>query len=286
MRLVVEALACGLLLPGLLAVGGLLQAEVCGERGRTRWAWLLGNLTIAVAFWAGFAALRFAPLWPQLPLWHWHWIAYWGLLAAGVGLVTGVTTAPRLWLRRPADVALALALATMVLLTWARLEPVRVGWFLVVAVAIPVVSWSLEAQCRRWPGARIPFFIGLTVAVAGGVIGGVWGSAKFAQEFGVLGATILAWWIVRLRRPSQEPSHGATLTIAVLLVLLLIESDLFTTYDELGHLPRLPVLLILAAPSAAWLGAVPAVARRGERWTIVCQVAATVGVLALAAFLA
>jgi hypothetical protein len=232
--MIAEALRDGILVP---AVVSTICLAVAAWRRRPLLDRPAGALAAAGGFFAGYAALGWAPL---LPADRWHWLPHLALVAAAAGLVGGLPRVP------PALAHAARAAATG-LAAW-RLAPTDadsfgVVWVLGLFVAM-VVTWELvEEVARRQPGALVPLLLTAAAGAAGVVLVQA-GSAKFAQLAGVLAAALGPFVLFAWRRPNSATLAGAVPVVAVLLPGLMAVGKTYTFSD----LPRAVFVLAALAP--------------------------------------
>jgi hypothetical protein len=263
-------LLLGLLVPALVCGAFIVAAARPGpDGGPTRGWW--GSM------WGGLVGLTLGYLiahvtvagWPPLrPVDVTDWLPHAALAAMVVGLVALLwPRAVRLhWFLRFVAASGAVVVVTLPMIrhTWTTAQSVIV---LLVLVPALFATWvSLDGLARRVSGAGLGLSL-LIVTGAGSVALVVSRTAKLGQLCAALAAMAgaalaVAWW---KRRTSLGPAAAGV--GALLLGYLWIEGHLY------AELPVASALLLAAAPSAAWIGALPAV-RKLAPWQVVCVQAA------------
>lgn len=179
------------------------------------------------------------------------WIPY---LALGAGLVAAL-----LHRTMHSFVAAALAAsATMWLMTARAIENELIeSAFVFQAVgagALLLGAVSMQTLARRRPGPGAPIFMMLTCAAAAIALlnGGV---ASGAEQTGMLAACFGAMMVLGFLRPGRAQIQTAIAPGFAILGAQLLNGHLY------AEMPAGVALLLVAAPSAAWAGTLPIVAR-------------------------
>ena len=133
-------------------------------------------MAIAVAFFVGYVLL---PNWaPLVPVRHWQWLPYLAIASSvigSVGFAAGVWRGERLLL----FVLLSIAVATLLVPHWERLQSQRLAWVVALASYLFALISFLEPLAARFSAARLLGLLFLvavcnTLAIAMGVL-------KYAQ---------------------------------------------------------------------------------------------------------
>ncbi|MHC4977983.1 MAG: hypothetical protein ACYTGT_03025 [Planctomycetota bacterium] len=263
-----KPLLLGLLVPALVCGAFIVAAarpRLDGGPARGQWGGLVG-LTL------GYLIAHVAVAgWPPLqPVDVTDWIPHAAVAAMVVGLIAWLW--PRAvglhWCLRFALAAGAVVVVTLPTMrhTWTTVQSVIV---LLVLVPAMLATWiSLDGLARRMSGPALALIL-LILSGAGSIALVVSKTAKLGQLCAALAAMagaglVVAWWN---RRSSL--GAGAAGVAAVLLGYLWLEGYLY------AELPVASAILLAAAPSAAWVAALPAV-RKLAPWQVACVLAAAV----------
>jgi hypothetical protein len=265
-------LLLGLLVPALVCGAFIAAASrpgpdggpARGQRGG-QWGGLVGltlGYLIAHVTVAGWPPLR--------PVDVTDWLPPVAVLSTSVGLVALLwpRAAALHWCLRFAAASGAVVVVTLPMIrhTWSPAQSVILPTGLVPAL---LLTWaSLDGLARRASGAGLALTL-LVVAGAGSVALVLSRTAKLGQLVAALAAMAVAALVVAWWKRGSSLGAGAAGTTAVLLGYLWIEGHLY------AELPASSAVLLAAAPSAAWLGALPAV-RKLAPWQVVCAQATAV----------
>jgi hypothetical protein len=223
--------------------GVLIPAAVFGGWA-TRGQHSITGIAFGVGFFAGYAALGFAPL---VPTDSCHWLAY---LPLAVGLL--------MKLGRWVCLAALLLSGWLLVPTWENFE--RAPWIGVVALTVLVLGFGLALISRKFPGRLLSVLWLLTFAACAVVLIDS-GNAKFAQLAGVaaslLGVCVLITWF------GSSPSlmSGVAPGWAVLLAGLLWNGR----FGSFSEVPLASYLLVMLAPLASLLMLLPPCKRLSPR---------------------
>jgi len=267
-----KPLLLGLLVPALVCGAFIVAAARPARDGgpaRGLWGGMWGGM-VGLTLGYLIAHMTVAGWRPLRPVDVTDWLPHAALAAMVVGLVSLLwPRAVRLhWFLRFAAAVGAVLVVTIPMIrhTWTTTQSVIVLGALGPAL---FATWvSLDGLARRVSGAGLGLIL-LIVTGAGSVALVVSRTAKLGQLCAALAAMagaalVVAWWN---RRSSLGPAAGGV--GALLLGYLWIEGHLY------AELPATSAILLAAAPSAAWAGALPAV-RKLAPWQVACAQAAAV----------
>jgi hypothetical protein len=234
---ILRALGCGIAVPAVIVVVGLLGLRFRGG----------AVFAVALGLFGGFAALAASQqlgwgflAYPPADSWDWlPGLALLGVIAGGLCDVLGSSAAAR------RVVSLGVAALTGWLLVRAEFgaESPSPWWYAGLAAAVAALWWLLDYAGERRPGFGLPALLAL-VAFGTAALCELSGNLRFAHLSGVLAAVLAGCAVVGWLRPGQPIARATVPAFAVMLPGLL-----FLSYrNNFGDVPTASYLLLLAAP--------------------------------------
>jgi hypothetical protein len=213
--------------------------------------------------------------WAALPVRNWQWIFYLALLAAIAAAVTADSPL-RTWAGR------ALILATAIVGAWwltgVRSLPLpRAACIALVASYFLVLALPLNALARRIPPTSWLALLAMSAAALAALV-----SYYASQTYGQMAATAAAAlagaalfaWVVNETTPPRGIAFPFAVVVGGWAAVAVI------SYNNLAAL-----LLVPAAPLAAWASVVGPLKKSGGATALAVQAAAVIFVIAIAALL-
>ncbi|QDU95239.1 hypothetical protein [Lignipirellula cremea] len=275
MPFTVNDLFFGVLLPALLVL--VILFAMSRVKALAAVEGLLAPLALAIGFEAGYWMLG---LGPASPTSHWHWLAY----VVGLGVLAGAL-AQAFGGKLPLTVGLflpcTLACGWWLIPTWDSLEPSREVHLAVWTVATTaLVAGGHPIFMREQKADRLAAVIVVFLLVtAASILLVLADSLRFAQMAMALSGAIAGLVVAVAADASRKPLLGILpFTVIALCGLLLIGQ-----VNSFSGVPLASYLLIPAAMFGMGIARIPAIAKRGLRWSFCVSIAvpAMLSVLAL-----
>ena len=236
--------------PAAIALVATLVSHVPFKRGGQTQPWGPA-LAVAAAFAATFIALRGAPRsFPPTDA-NW-WLVYLGAAAALVGVIAAITSKRGRWLVPLASVLLIAA--TVWLLSRSQIP--LIGWrqfvLRIAVIFAGFVAWWLlmDRLAARVKGSTVPLVLMLTAAVGALVLVNAH-STFLGQLAGSVASALGALKLVGLWFRNLSIARGGVLAVTVLMLGVILAGHHF------ADLSMTDLILLAAAPLAAWLGELP-----------------------------
>jgi hypothetical protein len=269
-----EVIVLGMLLPATVSFAVALAGHRTLPRTVAR-RWTL-PAALSAGFATGYALL---PEWAEMvPTRHWQWLPHLGIaaaLAGAVGRARGIWV-PERWIMHG---LLAAVSALLLVPDWPELDPPRrwlvpvvAGGLLLLATALPPLA---DRMTSPWLLAQLS-----AVAVVVALATAVFVSLRYAQLAGLAAAGLIGCCAAAILCGQRSEPRSLIPVFAVL-----VGGSAFTGYIE-PQPPLTGLLLLPAAPLAAWLAILLPVSRPPGAMTLLAQFAATAIALAVGIALA
>lgn len=256
-----EILVWVIAVPVAVSLIATLLAHVPFKRERATQPWGPA-LAIAGAFAAAFVGLRGKPNLP--PRDAQTWLVYLGAASVLIAVAATVTAKSR-WRWGVVIASVALIAATVWFI--GRTQIPIIGWrdFLVrmaVIAGCMVVWWLLvDRLAARTKGPAVPLVLMTTASVAALALVNAH-SVFLGQLAGASAAALGAIMVLSLWFRKLSIAHGGVLTLAVVLLGVILAGHFF------ADLSMLDLILLAAAPLAAWVGEVKLIKSKRARFAV------------------
>lgn len=243
--------------PAAISLVAVLVSHVPPGRERATQPWGPA-LAIAGAFAAAFVALRGRPPFP--PRDAQTWLVYLG--GASVLLAVAATVVNRKRWRALIFIGAVALIAAAVWFLGRPKVPI-IGWrdFLVrmAVIAACMVAWwvLMDLLAARAKGAAVPLVLMISAAVAALALVNAH-VLFFGQLAGAVAAALGAMVVAGLYFRKLSLARGGVLTLTVVLLGIMLAGHFY------ADLRLLDLMLLSAAPLAAWLGELPFKSRRAR----------------------
>ena len=253
-----EILIWVIAVPVAITLVATLLAHVPLKRDRATQPWGPA-LAIAAGFAAAYAGLRGRPPFP--PRDAQTWLVYLGGVAVLIAIATSIAKKRSRWILIVPSVVLIAATAWFV----GRSQIPIIGWrqFLIrlAVIAACMVAWwvLVDLLAARVKGAAVPLVLMLTASVAALAIVDA-GSVFVGQLAGASAATLGALMVVGLWFRKLSLAGGGVLALTVVLLGVVLAGYFIV------ELSMLDLILLSAAPLAAWVGEVKLIKSKRSRF--------------------
>ncbi|MGB7158837.1 MAG: hypothetical protein WBD40_12265, partial [Tepidisphaeraceae bacterium] len=158
------------------------------------------------------------------------------------------------------------------------IEP-RVLWTWIAGAGVVMVAWwgALERLSRRGRGGALPLLLAIVFGVAGLAIINA-ESALLGQATGSLAVPLVIISAAALASRGASLARGGALAVTLLLLGLLLTAHFF------ANLTTRDLILLAAAPLAAWAGELPKLGKPDSWKRVAVRTVAVLAILALPAF--
>ncbi|HEV2292762.1 MAG TPA: hypothetical protein VGR35_02840 [Tepidisphaeraceae bacterium] len=263
-------------LPALLGAVAMLATRPW-RRGRDLGGWG-GALAIAGGFAIAFYHM-FSGVPPFPPVSAQQWLFFLGAAVVLVAVLQALVRSK--WFAPTASALVAGATPYLLLQKVSFLEP-RPLWMWIVVGGVVMVAWwgAMELLSRRARGGTLPLLIGVIFGFSGLAIINAH-SATLGQVAGSLAVPLVIIAAAAMgTRGGVVLARGGALAVAVFLLGLLLTAHFF------ADLPVRDLVLLAAAPLAAWAGELPKLGNPDSWKRVVVRTVAVLAILALPAITA
>ncbi len=193
-----------------------------------------------------------------MPTENWQWLAWLGILACLIPVVTG-----NKWILGIFYSLFVLLAAWLLVPHFERLADQRWYWLTAVPLVLLISIGSSILLGQRLDGPALPCYW-LLASLASALLVFCASILTFAQLGGIFAGVIAGCCVASRLFPTRSLTSAIAPGWAVVYPGLLIEAKLYT----FSEVPFLSYLFLLCAPFTIWLTAIPAVRKMKSGWRI------------------